>query len=393
MWQKLKNQYHLTQALISAAYFGFPSRKIKVIGITGTDGKTTTVNMIYNILKSSGKNVSMISSVQAQIGDKKYNTGFHVTTPNPWQIQKFLKEAVKKGDEYFILEATSHGLDQNRLAFIPFEISAVTNISHEHLDYHKTWEKYAYSKFKLFKNSKLAVLNKNDKSYNFLRSELKQKIYTYGLKNGDFNMNNLKIKLNISGDFNINNALAAASVASLSGISGSKISKSLAKFQGVPGRMEEVKAGQNFRVFIDFAHTPNSIKKALESLRKLSKNNKLIAVFGSAGERDKAKRPMMGKNADKFADEIILTLEDPRMEKVETICNEIKKGIKNKKVGKNLFVIKDRQEAINFAIGKAKNEDIVGIFGKGHEKSMKIEHKEYPWDEFLSVKKAIKMHK
>lgn len=421
MWQTLKNYYHWLQALAAALFFGFPSKKLIVIGVTGTDGKTTTVNMIYHVLKHSGCQVSLISSVNAKIGDKSYETGFHVTTPDPWDIQKFLRKAVDAKSEYFVLEATSHGLDQNRLAFANFKIGVVTNITHEHLDYHKTWPNYAAAKAKLFKNVDFSILNYDDKkSFEFLKNRVDGKILTYSQKNlSDFNLKNFPIKLKLNGDYNLSNALAAAAVCSAANIDKKKIIAALANFAGVVGRMEEVDLGQDFKIIVDFAHTPNSLEQALKTLRSLRSNvkgqmSKVICVFGSAGERDQTKRPLMGQVADKFADIIVLTAEDPRSEKPEDICRQIMSGIKKKqglrpsglkqslrssppgadvglkKEGKDLFIIPDRKEAIQFAINLAKKNDTVAIFGKSHEKSMTYDHKDYPWDEFATVKAAIR---
>lgn len=377
MWQKIKNLYHFVQALFSAAYFGFPAKKLIVIGVTGTDGKTTTVNMICHILKSAGKKISMISSVNAQIGQKAYDTGFHVTTPNPWQIQKFLKKAVDAKSQYFVLEATSHGLDQNRLAFVDFKVGVLTNITHEHLDYHKTFEKYREAKLKLFKNVKFSIINANDPSYEFVKNRVPGKVVAYS-KNG-------------GGNYNLENALAATAAARVLGISRRQAEKALKTFPGVRGRMEEIKLGQPFRVIVDFAHTPNGLAQALKFLsRSKNKSSRTIAVFGSAGERDKSKRPLLGKAADDYADIFVLTAEDPRSEKAQTICEEIAQGIKKKKFNKDYFIIDDRQEAIEFAINLAKTKDIVGIFGKGHEKSMAYGKVESPWDEFEVAKTAIK---
>ena len=392
MWQKLKNYYHLLQSFTAAVYYNFPSKGMIVIGVTGTDGKTTTVNMIYHVLKSLNKRVSMISTVNAQIGSKKYDTGFHVTTPSPWQVQKYLKKAKDAGSQYFIVESTSHALDQNRLAFISFKVSALTNITHDHLDYHKTWQNYAKSKLKLLNSSEIAILNKDDKSYAFLKDKVKGKIYTYSKEpDSDYSLKNLKINLKIPGNYNLQNALATVAVADILKIPKSQAIKSLQAFKGIFGRMEEIKENQNFRVFIDFAHTPNSLKNALESLVSVkSDQSKIIIVFGSAGNRDKLKRPKMGKIASNLANTVILTAEDPRSENVEDICQEIAKGMQNKKLGKDYYIISDRKKAIRAAIKKAKKGDIVAFFGKGHEKTMAIGKKEYPWDEYKEVKMAIK---
>ena len=390
--QKIKNYYHLIQAFTAAVFFNFPSRKLTVIGVTGTDGKTTTVQMIYEILKTVDLKASMISSVSAQIGPKIFDTGFHVTTPSPWQVQKFLRKAVDLGSQYFVQEATSHGLDQNRLAFVDFKVAVVTNITREHLDYHKTWESYAQAKAKLFKNVDYSILNVDDQSFNYLKSKVDGKIITYSLKStADFDFKKFPLRLKLIGDYNLANGLAAAACASALGFNKSKTTKLLNNFQGILGRMEEIYLGLDFKVFIDFAHTPNALEQALVALNsKLkTKNSKLICVFGAAGERDKSKRPQMGKVASEISDIVIITAEDPRSEKVEEISKQIIRGVKGKKLKKNLFVIVDRKKAIKFAINLAQKGDLVAIFGKGHEKSMTFGKKEIPWDEFAIVRQAI----
>lgn len=393
MWQKLKNIYHFAVSYLAALYFGFPSKKLTVIGVTGTDGKSTTVNMIYHILKSAGKRASMISSVNAQIGNKKYETGFHVTTPSPWEVQGFLKESVDASSQYFVLETTSHALDQNRAANIDFNVAVITNITHEHLDYHKTLENYAHAKSKLFNNAEYAVLNLDDKSFDFLKNKIKGKIITYSLnEKSDFNLTNSDLKLNIPGGYNLANALAAIAAVSALGIKKSSSKKALSTFPGLRGRMEEVNLGQSFKVVVDFAHTPNALEKALSTLaqQKTDKKSKLIAVFGSAGERDFLKRPLMGKVAAELADISVLTAEDPRTEKSQDIIDQIAGGFKGKKEGKVFFKVPDRKEAIEKAIGLAKPGDIVATFGKAHEKSMCYGKTEYPWDEFETVKAATR---
>ena len=394
MWQALKNYYHLVQALAAGIFFNFPSRKMIVIGVTGTDGKTTTVSMIHHILKSAGKKVSMISSVNAQINRKSYETGFHVTTPSPWQTQKFLKKASDEKSEYFVLEATSHGLDQNRLAFIDFKVAVITNITEEHLDYHQTWENYALAKSKLFQRAEISVLNLDDKSYGFLKNRAGGRVITYSLtKKGFVNPKNYPLRLKLTGDYNLSNALAAVAATSLLGIKKNVILKALGRFGGVSGRMEEVILGQDFKAIIDFAHTPNALAQALKSLRsKIENNAKLIAVFGAAGERDSTKRSKMGEVAATYANIAVLTSEDPRTEKIEDICKQIARGlVKNKKKeGQDYYQIYDRQRAIEFAISLARKGDIVATFGKGHEKSMCYGKTETPWDELAVVRQAIK---
>lgn len=397
MWQKIKNVYHLIRAYLACLYFGFPSKKLKVIGVTGTDGKTSTSHMIYEIFKNAGKKVALISSIHAIIGAKTYDTGFHVTTPDPVALQKFLKKIVKAGSEYLILEVTSHGLDQNRVFGISFEVAVLTNITHEHLDYHKTYDNYLKAKAKLFKQAKISVLNADDDSFGKIKKLLKGKIVSYSItKNADFTLKNMSLKLPIPGDYNLSNALAAAAATSHLGIDKNTIRKALSNFKSVKGRMEKVNLGQDFTAIVDFAHTPNGLEQALRTLRSLVSNKKssrLTSVFGAAGERDEAKRPLMGEISAKLADYTVITAEDPRTESAQEIASQIAKGCQ--KAGaiqnKNYFIIPDREKAIDFAINNlAQKGDIVATFGKSHEKSMCYGKTEYPWDEFQAVKKALK---
>lgn len=394
MLQSLKNIYHYLQALISAIYFNFPSNKITVIGVTGTDGKTTTVNMIYHILKSAGKKVSMVSSLGATIGNKTADTGYHVSTPSPFQVQKLLKEAVGAGSDYFILEATSHGLDQNRLAFVKIKVGVLTNITNEHMDYHKTWANYAQAKAKLFRGADCSILNKDDKSYEILKNLITSKITTYSLVgSADLTPNSFPFKLKLEGQYNISNALAASAATLCLKIPKEKILNSFNSFTGIKGRLQEVKEGQQFRAVVDFAHTPNGLEQVLKTLRSgKNKKSKLIAVFGSAGGRDKQKRQKMGEVASKYADISVLTSEDPRLENPLQIAKSIAIGFRlsGKREDKDYFIIPDRSQAISFAVKTAKKGDIVGFFGKGHENSMCIGDVEYPWNEEKVARKAIK---
>jgi UDP-N-acetylmuramoyl-L-alanyl-D-glutamate--2,6-diaminopimelate ligase len=411
MWQRIKNFYHLLAAVLFVLLCRFPARKLTVIGVTGTDGKTTTTNLIFYILKKAGKKVSMISSVKAVIGSKEYDTGFHVTTPSPKDIQKYLRQAVLAGCRYFVLESTSHGLSQNRLWGCRFYLGVVTNVTREHLDYHRTYENYLKAKSKLFDKVKIAVLNRDDESYNYLNSKLQitnSKVVTYGIKNeADFTPRTFPFKTKLLGEYNQYNCLAAIAVTSLLGIPQEKIREAVANFSGVKGRVEEIKEGQNFRVFVDFAHTPNGLENILKTLKSQIKDKALIVVFGSAGLRDKGKRPFMGEIASKYADLIVLTAEDPRTEDVNQIIEEIaqgcfKQGVKEMSPDhfetltpqtkeKYFFRIPDRKEAIKFAIQKLAHQgDIVVTCGKGHEKSMCYGKKEYPWDEYQVIKRALR---
>ncbi len=388
MFQKIKNVYHLIQAVVANIIYRFPSRKLKVIGVTGTDGKTTTTHLIYHILKTAGKKVSMVSTVYAKVGTEEFDTGLHTTTPSSFLVQKLLKKAVKNGDEFFILETTSHALDQNRVFGVKYFIGVLTNVTHEHLDYHQTYEKYVDTKAKLLKQSNIAVINSDDHSFARLDKILKdseKKVYHYGFKHKTHFRLPYKKPLT---QYNRYNYLAAYSVASIMGIDEKIIIKAMDTFQLPPGRLEVVYSiGPT--VIIDFAHTPNAFERVLPEIKKHYVHNgaKLIHVFGSAGLRDKTKRPLMGKASSRYADQIILTEEDHRTEKLENICAQIAEGIKNK----SFVVVPDRQEAIVQAIGMARKNDVVMLTGKAHEKSLCRGKKEYPWDEFKAVKTALQI--
>ncbi|OGE26175.1 hypothetical protein A3C26_01475 [Candidatus Daviesbacteria bacterium RIFCSPHIGHO2_02_FULL_39_12] len=383
----INNFYHLPKAILANIYYGFPAGGIKVIGVTGTDGKTTTANMIYQILKAAGKKVSMVSTINVEIAGKSYETGFHVTSPNPFAIQRFAKAAKDNGDQYLVLEVTSHSLDQYRFWGIKFEVGVITNVTHEHLDYHKTFENYFNTKLKLIHDAKVAVVNGRVREVKGIRG----KALTFGLNKGDFNQREVKLKLKIPGDYNIENALAALTVAFVLNIKKEIAKKALEKFTGLKGRMEEIKNSKGIKIFIDFAHTPNGLKQALIAL-KSQKKGRIIALIGAEGFRDEGKRAMMGEVAQKMADIVIVTAVDPRG-LIEIINAQISQGAKKAgaKENKNFFIINDRQKAIGFAINNlAKKGDTVGIFGKGHETSMNIDGKrEIPWSDAEVVRWII----
>jgi len=382
--ERVNNFLHLPKTILANILYGFPTRRLIVIGVTGTDGKTTTTNMIYQILRGAGKKVSMVSSINAIMGGKEYDTGFHVSSPDPLTVQKFAKEAVSNKDQYLVLEVTSHALDQYRFWGINFEVGVITNITHDHLDYHKTSGNYHKTKLKLIKMSKFSVVNEN-------LGKSGGKIITFGLCKGDFNQRDIKLKLKIIGDYNIENALAALAVACVLNIDKKIAQKVLESFSGVAGRMEEVKNKLGIKIIVDFASTPNALEQALKTLRTQARPGRMIAVFGSASERDIQKRPMMGKISAKLADVTIICDEDPRFENRNKIIEEIaegayKMGAKN---GISLFKEADRQKAIKLAISLAKKGDTVGIFGKGHERSMNYHGVEKPWSDFTAVKEAL----
>jgi len=396
MWQKIKNIYHLILSVFANLWFGFPSKKLIIIGVTGTDGKTTTVSLIYHILKQSGLNVSMISTVGAIINGRNYDIGFHVTTPSPWGLQKLINRVSQDSDsqkKYLILEVTSHAIDQYRIWGINFNAAVLTNVTNEHLDYHKNYMSYLKTKVKLLKMTKINAINKDDRSYKYILGLVSNisghRLITYGMsKAADVSPDNFPVKTKIEGVFNQYNILAAVSIVRTLGLNNEDIKKALESYV-LPAGREEIVYKNNFSVMIDFAHTPNGLTSILSTIRPKIKG-RIIHVFGCAGERDKGKRPEMGKISSEYSDVIIFTAEDPRSESVERIINEIESGINiSQKI--EIHKLVNRQEAINTAVKMAKKGDFVLITGKGHEKSMNFGNGEESWSEYEAVKKALKI--
>jgi len=387
MWQSLKNVYHLTIAVLANIWFGFPSRKLTVIGVTGTDGKTTTVGLIYHILHVSGASASMVSTIGAIINGQTHDVGFHVTTPSSWKLQSFIKKASEPSSDrkFLVLEVTSHALDQYRAWGINFTVGVLTNVTHEHLDYHKTWERYVKAKVRLLKAAKIALINKDDESYKQVSN---LKFTTYGKRGADVTFGQFKFTTKLIGEFNKYNILAAVGVCKALGISDADIRKGIETFTPPIGRQEIVHEGE-FMVMIDFAHTPNSFEKILPEIKRITKG-RLIHVFGAAGKRDDTKRPLMGEVSAKYADIIVLTAEDPRGEDVNSINKQMMEGIEKSKEKREVYSIVDRKEAIIFAIGLAKKGDTVFLTGKSHEKSMNYSGAEEQWSEYEAVEEALK---
>lgn len=407
-------------AYLAAAFYDHPARKLTMIGVTGTDGKTTTSNLIYEILKAGGIKAGMVTTVNAVIGDEIIDTGFHVTTPESIDVQRYLSQMVDAGITHVVLETTSHGLAQHRVTGCEFDIAVVTNITHEHLDYHGTYEEYREAKARLFTslaytvakpvgNHRLAVLNCDDISYEYLSSNISGKQISYGI-NGtgdlvaddiissyrgvDFSVaigaRKLRVHCNLPGQFNVSNCLAAIAVADALGIELQTISKGIERLQGVPGRMESIDLGQPFTAIVDFAHTPNALKVALETAREMT-TGKIIAVFGSAGLRDRQKRRLMAEVSIGLADISILTAEDPRTEALDAILAQMADaaesagGIEEK----TFYRVPDRGGAIRLAVKLARPGDLVIACGKGHEQSMCFETTEYPWDDRIAMRAAL----
>lgn len=405
--QKIINYfYHLPKAFLAARAYGNPSKDLIIIGVTGTDGKTTTTHLIYHILRKAKKKVALISTIQVKIGRKNISTGLHVTSPDPFKLQSFLRRMRSKKIKYVCLESTSHGLDQFRLFGIHPKIAVLTNITHEHLDYHKSMESYTKAKLRLLKKAESAVVNKDLEIFHRINASLPKVMFsTFSIDSDSqlkpldvqylktktkFTIGNMNYEVPLTGKYNLYNTLAAISTTLILDISPADIQKALSTFPPIPGRFEKIPNDQLINIIIDFAHTPNAMENALKNIndQKLDEN-KVIAVFGAAGLRDRAKRPVMGEIAARLADEVVLTAEDPRTEKVEDIIQDIQSGIPKNQLHK-VHIIPNRQEAISYALNElAAPKDWVGIFGKGHEKSMCYGRKEIPWSDQKAVKIAL----
>jgi UDP-N-acetylmuramoyl-L-alanyl-D-glutamate--2,6-diaminopimelate ligase len=390
-------------AHLAAAFHGYPARQLKVIGVTGTAGCKT----------------GMISSVNALIGEEYYDTGLHVTTPEAPDVQRYLAQMVAAGTEYAVLESTSHGLAQHRVTACEYDVAVVTNITHEHLDYHGTYEEYRAAKARLFRDlstsfrkpdtPKVSILNADDSSFDYLRAIPADRHLTYGLNSpadvtardivsspeatcftAQSPSGDLTVHSSLVGPFNVDNILAAIAVGISQEIPSGAIQEGIASVTGVVGRMERINLGQDFAVIVDFAHTPNSLERALEAVRGLAQGE-VIVVFGCAGLRDAAKRPMMGEIAGRLADRVVITAEDPRTENLDDIMARIALGCEKagKREGEDYWRIGDRGEAIEFAINMAGPGDLVIVTGKGHERSMCFGATEYPWSDHEAVRGAL----
>ncbi len=408
-------------AYLSAAIHGFPARKLTVIGVTGTDGKTTTCNMIYQILLAAGIRAGIISTVNAVIGSNELDTGFHVTTPEAPDVQRYLRQMVDAGLTHVVLETTSHGLSQHRVTACEYDIAVITNVTHEHLDYHGSYENYLAAKGRLFEmlsetvskpfgNIGLGVLNSDDRSFKYLNGLAMPRKISYGLTMGaDLSAEDVRhapggleftavgkgistpVACRLVGNFNVSNCLAALSATIFGlGIDPATAARGIASLPGVPGRMEAIDLGQDFTAIVDFAHTPNALVQALDTVRGLTKN-RVIAVFGSAGLRDREKRRMMAEVSAQKADITILTAEDPRTESLDAILAEMGDAASGQGAveGKTFYCIADRGEAIRTAVRLANPGDLVIACGKGHEQSMCFGSQEYPWDDRIAMRAAL----
>ena len=371
---------------------GFPAKKINIIAITGTDGKTTSSFLIYQILKAAGKKVAVITTVAAYIGDDQINTGLHVTSPHPRELNQLITKMVAQGYHYLVLEITSHGIYQFRTWGIKPLIAGLTNITHEHLDYHLTYPNYLRTKAELLRAAEVAVINKDDQSFAPLTKLLNPaQTLTYSHKDRLYTKLSPIIKKRFPAAYNQMNARLAVSISQLLQIPNQAIMDGIANFPGVPGRLELVPGKQKFTVYVDFAHTPNAVKSVLSFLRsqiKKQKRGRLIAVLGCPGHRDIDKRPLMGLYASQLAGLAIFTSDDSRTEDIWTIIRQMKEhpDLEYRKV----VSIADRRRAMTYAlIDQAKAGDIVALLGKGHEQSLAIGKVEIPWSDKVVAQEIL----
>lgn len=396
--------------------YGFPARKLKVIGVTGTNGKTTTSFLIHRMLLESGFKVGLMTTVAYGVGDDIRPQVEHMTTVSVPVLLRRLKWLKSQGAEYLVLETTSHALAQHRVWGVPYHTAVLTNLTHEHLDYHGTFERYRNAKRMMFKMTdhnkrglRLGVINADDGSVDFFAKDVRNTIL-YGIEHGELRAGSIKntpggvsytakigedeyeITCHIPGTFNIYNSLAAVGVGRALGLSRQQVEQGIAALKAVEGRMTRVEGGQLFEVIVDFAHTPDSFEKLFKDMRPKVKG-KLIVLFGSAGRRDEAKRPIQGELAGRYADDVIVTEEDDRDIDGAQIMEEIAAGAEKagKVKDKDLFLIHDREEAIRFAVGRAKaKDDVVLLLGKGHEKTIEGAAGARPWNEVEVARKALR---
>jgi UDP-N-acetylmuramoyl-L-alanyl-D-glutamate--2,6-diaminopimelate ligase len=425
---------HLAESIAFNTLNGFPSKGMKVIGVTGTNGKTTTSFLIHRMLHEAGYKVGLMSTVAYGVGDDIRPQVEHMTSVDVPTLMKRLKFMKQQGVDWLVLETTSHALAQHRMWGVPYSVAVMTNITHEHLDYHKTFERYRDAKRMMFKQAnrnrkglRVGIVNAEDPSAELFAGDIQNPV-RYGINKGDLQAKNvqltpdgvdydvqvgteqLHITCHLPGSFNVYNSLAAVGVGQALGLTGRQIEQGIAALEGVEGRMTRIDEGQDFSVIVDYAHTPDSFEKLFKDLRPVVKG-KLIVMFGSAGRRDEAKRAVQGALAGEYADEVIITEEDDRDIDGLEIMEQIAAGAasKGKTRDQDLFLVHDRTEAISFTLKRASKGDTVLLLGKGHEKDIlrngpkaaELRHLqqddhnpdrvvEFPWDEIGTAHAALK---
>lgn len=399
---------------LSAAIYGFPSSKLNIIGVTGTNGKTTTTNLIAIVLERAGRCPGLIGTLHNRIG-KEIIPVSH-TTPEAPDLQKLFADFLDKGADYAVMEVSSHALDLYRVTGTEFDVAVFTNLTQDHLDFHRDMEHYFAAKGRLFsglgvksnkKRRKFAIINIDDPYANELLELISVPAITYGIqKEADVRAEDVKvsdsgasfklrytnktlpINLKMTGIFNVYNALAAAAVGLVEGVAVEEIIDTLENVDGIPGRFEKVDAGQNFTVIVDYSHTPDGLENCLKTAKEFAQN-RVITVFGCGGDRDRKKRPLMGEVAGRLSDFVIVTSDNPRTEEAESIIAEILPGLERTGISNNYLKIADRKEAIKYAVNIALPQDVVIIAGKGHETYQIIGDRVMPFDDRTVAREAI----
>ena len=397
--------YHYVQAVVASTKNGFPAKNLRVIAVTGTNGKTTTCFMIWNMLKQAGFKTGLMTTVAYGVDKLKPELG-HMTTVDALTLNKRIKSIADQGAKFLVLEVTSHALSEFRTLGIPVEIGVFTNLTHEHLDYHKTLESYRNAKGKLFKKAEFSILNADDPATKYYQ-QISKNYITYGIKSGQNKPEKIQLQVNgvkylyhgmnietqIPGEFNVYNSLAAAIVGEKLGLTKSQIEQGIKSLKSVEGRMNVIDEGQNFTVIVDYAHAPDAIEKVFNSVK--GHKGKIITVHGGAGRRDPSTRPIRGEILGKNSDIVIITEDDSRDEPLDQImAGFIKGAVKaGKKEGKDLFLEPDRRKAIALALKKAKKGDLVLILGKGHEKTILRADGAHQFSDLDEAKKALRTNK
>lgn len=413
-WAVVQDTRHAL-ALLSARFFGDPSKQLKMIGVTGTNGKTTTTSLISSILSSSGDKVGLIGTVHNRIGAQVIPVSH--TTPESTDLQELLRKMIVEGVGACVMEVSSHALALNRVDGCEFDMAVFTNLTQDHLDFHQNMEDYLEAKLKLFRNlnlpgvkgaMKCAVINADDPAAERFVQAAAGLIYTFGVKNTadvyateidvntrgvsfniDGKLGRCQLNLHLTGLFNVYNVLGAFTAAAALGVPHEIIKDALENVQGVPGRFEQVDTGQDFTVIVDYAHTPDGLENILKTARQLTQG-RLITVYGCGGDRDRGKRPVMGSIAAKYSDFQIITSDNPRTENPAKIIQDIIEGVRPLVQKENYLVEQDRRKAIGLAISMARKDDVVIIAGKGHEDYQIIGADKFPFDDRREAVLAVK---
>ena len=418
MFTMIEPYGHLAEAVLLNTINGFPGRGLKVIGITGTNGKTSTAFLVHRMLHEAGYKVGLMTTVGYGVGTEITPQVHHMTNVSVPELMQRLKWMKSQGVEWLVLETTSHALAQNRVWGVPYSIAVLTNVTHEHLDYHRTFERYRDAKRRLFqlanrnqRGLRIGIINAEDSSAQLFAQDIAHPVL-YGITMGGIRATNVKlaasgvsydvktgpetyrIKCNLPGSFNVFNSLAAVCVGRALGLTRIQIEQGIAALEGVEGRMTRIDEGQDFDVIVDYAHTPDSFEKLFKDLKPVVKG-KLIVMFGSAGRRDEAKRAVQGELAGSYCDEVILTEEDDRDIDGAAILNQIAAGAERagKTLNTDLFLVHNRTSAIAYTLSRAKTGDTILLLGKGHEKTIERANGENDWDEIGSAHLALRKQK